>query len=113
MKYTGNATRQKYNTGSADSNCVCGKIRYFALTDDECFITVLNVCYFSVSKRYYRFLKIFPPTFFYIYASAGTSYGPVSVCLCLSVTSGSSIETDELIELVLACELPSTYPTLF
>jgi len=33
-------------------------------------------------------------------ASAGTSYGPVSVCLsvCLSVTSRSSIETDERIE---------------
>ena len=32
------------------------------------------------------------------YASAGTSYGPVSVCL--SVTSWCSIETDERIELV-------------
>jgi len=38
------------------------------------------------------------------YASAGTSYGPVSVCvrvrLYLSVTSRSSIKTDERIELV-------------
>jgi len=36
------------------------------------------------------------------YASAGTSYGPVSVCLslCLSVTSRSSIQTAERIELV-------------
>ena len=28
----------------------------------------------------------------------------LSVCLCLSVTSRSSIETDVLIELVLACK---------
>jgi len=36
------------------------------------------------------------------YASAGTSYGPVSVCVCvcLCVTSRSSIETAEWIELV-------------
>ena len=36
------------------------------------------------------------------YASAGISYGPVSVCvrLCLSVTSLCSIETDEQIGLV-------------
>jgi len=33
------------------------------------------------------------------YAVAGTSYGPVSVCLSVSVTSRSSIETDERIEL--------------
>ena len=31
----------------------------------------------------------------------GTSHGPVSVCVCLSVTSRSSIETDERIGLVL------------
>jgi len=37
----------------------------------------------------------------------------LSVCLCLSVTSRSSIETAERIELVfLACERPSTYPVL-
>jgi len=42
------------------------------------------------------------------YASAGTSYGPVPV----SVTSRCSIETDERLELVLAWELSSTYPTL-
>jgi len=36
------------------------------------------------------------------YASAGTFYGPVSVCVCvcLCVTSRGSIETDEWIELV-------------
>jgi len=36
------------------------------------------------------------------YAGAGTSYGPVSVCLSVSVsiTSRSSVETDERIELV-------------
>jgi len=49
------------------------------------------------------------------YASAGTSYRPVSVSVsvsvCLSVTSRSSIETDERIELVLAWELPSTHHT--
>jgi len=33
-------------------------------------------------------------------ASAGTSHGPVSVCVCLSVTSRSSIETAERNELV-------------
>jgi len=42
------------------------------------------------------------------YASAGTSYGPVPV----SVTSRCSIETAERLELVLAWELSSTYPTL-
>ena len=36
---------------------------------------------------------------------------PVSICVCLSVTSRSFIETVERIELVLACELPSTYLT--
>ena len=48
------------------------------------------------------------------YAGAGTSYGPVYVCLSVSVsvTSRSSIETAERIELVLAWELPSAYPTL-
>ena len=39
-----------------------------------------------------------------------TSHGPVSVRL--SVTSRCSIETAERIELVLACEFPSTRPTL-
>ena len=39
-----------------------------------------------------------------------TSHGPVSVRL--SVTSWCSFETAERIELVLACELPSTHPTL-
>jgi len=41
------------------------------------------------------------------YASAGTSYGPVSVCLsvCLSVTSRCAIETDRQIELLFAGEL--------
>jgi len=34
------------------------------------------------------------------YASLGTSYGPVSVCLCPSVTSQSPIETAERIRLV-------------
>jgi len=34
------------------------------------------------------------------YANAGTSYGPVSVCLCLSVTSQSAVETAEGIKLV-------------
>ena len=34
------------------------------------------------------------------YASAGTSYGHVSVSVCLSVTSWSSIESDERIGLV-------------
>jgi len=41
----------------------------------------------------------------------GTSRGPLSVRL--SVTRRCSIETGERIELVLACELPSTRPTLF
>ena len=34
------------------------------------------------------------------YASGGTTYSPVSVSLCLSVTSRSSIETTERIELI-------------
>jgi len=34
------------------------------------------------------------------YASTGTSYDPVSVCLCLSVTSRCSIEMGRCIELV-------------
>ena len=34
------------------------------------------------------------------YASMGTSYDPVSVCLCLSVTSRCSIEMGRCIELV-------------
>jgi len=42
------------------------------------------------------------------YASAGISYDPVSVCvrmcLCLSVTSGCSIETGRRIELVFGFE---------
>jgi len=48
------------------------------------------------------------------YASAATSYGPVSVCLsvCLSVTSRCSIETAERIELALIRELRSTGPAL-
>ena len=41
-------------------------------------------------------------------ASAGTSYGPVSVCP--SVTSRCSIETDTWIELVMAWGLLSTHP---
>jgi len=47
------------------------------------------------------------------YASAGTSYGPVSVCLsvCLSVTSRCSIETAKRIGMVLARMFPSTYYT--
>ena len=36
----------------------------------------------------------------------------LSVCLCPSVTSRSSIETAKRIGLFLAWELPSTYPTL-
>jgi len=44
------------------------------------------------------------------YASAATSYGPVSVCL--SVTSRCSIETAERIELALIRELRSTRPAL-
>jgi len=40
------------------------------------------------------------------------SYGPVSMSLCLSVTSRCSIETAERTELVLAWELSSTYATL-
>jgi len=35
------------------------------------------------------------------YVSAGTSYDPVSVCVCLSVTSQSSVETVGRIELVI------------
>jgi len=35
----------------------------------------------------------------------------VHLCLCPSVTSGSSIESAEQTELVLDCELPFTYPT--
>ena len=48
-------------------------------------------------------------------ASTGTGYGPVSLCLCLrlSVTSRSAIETNKQIGLVLAWELPSTYATLY
>ena len=47
------------------------------------------------------------------YASAGTSYGPVSVCVCLSVTSRSSIETAERIGLLFGMgALSSTYSTL-
>ena len=48
------------------------------------------------------------------YASAGTSYGPVSVCLFVAVcvTSRCSIEVVGRIELVLAWRLPSTSPTL-
>jgi len=49
------------------------------------------------------------------YASAGTSYGPVSVCVCISlpVTSRCSIETAVRIELVLAWRLLSAYFTRF
>jgi len=49
------------------------------------------------------------------YASAGTSCGPMSVCVChksVSVTSWCSIEMDGRIELVLASRLRSIYPTL-
>ena len=42
----------------------------------------------------------------------GTSHEPVSVCVCLSVTSRSSIETGKRIGLVLAWGLHSTYPIL-
>jgi len=44
------------------------------------------------------------------YASTGTSHVRVSVCL--SVTSRSSVETAECIELVFAWELLSTHPAL-
>jgi len=42
--------------------------------------------------------------------SAGISYGPVSVCVCLSVsvTSRCSIETDGRIDIILARRLIST-----
>ena len=48
------------------------------------------------------------------YASAGTSYGRVSVCLsvCLSVTSRCSVGRDGRSNLVLARGLLSTSPTL-
>jgi len=48
------------------------------------------------------------------YASSGTSYGPVSVCVCPcpSGTSRCSIKTDERIDLVLARRLLSTSPAL-
>jgi len=50
------------------------------------------------------------------YASAGTSYDPVSLCVCLSVclsvTSPCSVETDKRIGWFLARELPSTCPTV-
>ena len=78
---TGNARRQKYNTGSADGR----RIRYFALTDDECFYHSFKRLLFFRFKTLLPFLKIFFLQRFYIYASAGTSYGPVSVCLCLFV----------------------------
>ena len=45
------------------------------------------------------------------YASAVLAMG-LCPSVCLSVTSRCSIETDERIELVLACERPSTRPTL-
>jgi len=37
-------------------------------------------------------------------ASAGTSYGPASVCLCLSVTSRGSIKKNQRINLVFGME---------
>ena len=43
------------------------------------------------------------------YASAVLA---MALCPSVSVTSRCSIETDERIELVLACEHPSTRPTL-
>jgi len=36
--------------------------------------------------------------------SAGTSYGPVSVSVCLSVTSGCSSKRDERIDLLFGTE---------
>ena len=45
-------------------------------------------------------------------ASAGTSYGPASVCLCLSVTSRGSIKKNQRINLVFGMEAFSTSPTL-
>ena len=48
------------------------------------------------------------------YARAGTSYCPVSVSVCssVSVTSRCSIESDERIDVVIAYRLFSTSPTL-
>ena len=53
------------------------------------------------------------PTVVAAHGSIFTARTCACLCLCPSVTSRSSIETDERIELmVLAWELPSTYPTL-
>jgi len=38
------------------------------------------------------------------YASTGTSYGPVSVCLCLSVTTWCSVKGNEWISMVFGME---------
>ena len=69
----------------------------------------------QVSKRK-RFFTDARPKLYILPArrcsSACTSYGPVSVSACLSVTSRCYIEVDGRIELVLACRLLSTYPTL-
>ena len=46
------------------------------------------------------------------YAGAGTSYGPVSVCLSVSVRSRSSIEMAEGIELVFGMGASFTRTTL-
>jgi len=46
------------------------------------------------------------------YASAGTIYGPVSVSVCLSVTSRFSIEKDARNNLVCAWRLLSTSPAM-
>ena len=75
---------------------------------------VMSIIRFVDSCIRFRLSRFNPPASFYraMPCIRGTSHGPVSVCVRPSVTSRCSIETNERIELVLACELPSTRPTL-
>jgi len=96
------------NTDSALVNIVCCLKIIFCLQFQDIIEdtanrhkTLLSCQNFAfVSRSFYRAMLCI----------RGTSYGPVSVRL--SLTSRSSTETAERIELVLACELPSTRPTL-
>ena len=92
------------------SRFICVELSFTNFSDQPvknlCIANKVSTCTISYA------LNQFSPT--QSYASAGTSCGSAYVCpcLCLSVTSRCSIEMDGRIELVLACRLLSSYPTL-
>jgi len=104
-----------YNKGSTNRNAVGTKLRYLILTADERFYHYRNVLTFLYVFPTLTGFYFFSPTFLPArrYTSAGTSYGPVSVCLshCLSQVGVLSKRLNES-SWFLAWDLLSAYPTL-